>query len=203
MNRITTTLGCLSLLCTMSAGAQVPAGEPARFLQRYIGLTADQIEQARRGIVVTKVLASDDPEEIALFGIVAVDVPREEIVRQVRDLPKFLRTPGRTAFGLFQRPATVDDARTFVAEQSDLEAIKKCRPGQCDVKMPAADAKADDPEHALICDRSARCTVNLLWVRVRDAVTSAVDSMTLADLVPLPGTVAVTTPALTGAVTPS
>ena len=62
---------------------------------------------------------------------------------------------------------------------------------------------SDDPEHALICDRSSRCTVNLLWVRVRDAVTSAVDSMTLADLVPLPGTPAVTTPALTGAVTPS
>ena len=138
MNRITTTLGCLSLLCTVSAGAQVPAGEPARFLQRYIGLTADQVEQAKRGTVVTKVLASDDPEEIALFGIVAVDAPRAEIVRQVRDLPNFLRTPGRTAFGLFQRPATVDDARTFVAEQSDLEAIKKCRPGQCDVKMPAA-----------------------------------------------------------------
>jgi Rrf2 family protein len=34
-------------------------------------------------------------------------------------------------------------------------------------------------------------------------VTSAVDSMTLADLVPIPGTPAVTTPALTGAVTPS
>ena len=42
----------------------------------------------------------------------------------------------------------------------------------------------DDPEHATLCDRSARCTVNLLWVRVRDAVTGALDSMTLADLVP-------------------
>ena len=28
----------------------------------------------------------------------------------------------------------------------------------------------DDPEHATICDRSARCTVNVLWVRVRDAI---------------------------------
>ncbi len=43
---------------------------------------------------------------------------------------------------------------------------------------------SDDPEHAIFCDRSARCTVNLLWVRVRDAVTGALDSMTLADLVP-------------------
>ena len=42
----------------------------------------------------------------------------------------------------------------------------------------------DDPEPAVLCDRSARCTVNVLWVRVRDAVTGALDSMTLADLVP-------------------
>ena len=42
----------------------------------------------------------------------------------------------------------------------------------------------DDPEHAVTCDRSARCTVNVLWVRVRDAITGTLESMTLADLVP-------------------
>jgi DNA-binding IscR family transcriptional regulator len=42
----------------------------------------------------------------------------------------------------------------------------------------------DDPEHALACDRSSRCTVNVLWVRVRDAISGALESMTLADLVP-------------------
>ena len=45
---------------------------------------------------------------------------------------------------------------------------------------------SDDPEHAVACDRSARCTVNVLWVRVRDAIAGALDSMTLADLVPRP-----------------
>ncbi|MDQ2964853.1 MAG: Rrf2 family transcriptional regulator [Chloroflexota bacterium] len=42
----------------------------------------------------------------------------------------------------------------------------------------------DDPEHATICDRSSRCTVNILWVRVRDAIAGALDGMTVADLVP-------------------
>ncbi|OGO54085.1 MAG: hypothetical protein A2V85_12250 [Chloroflexi bacterium RBG_16_72_14] len=42
----------------------------------------------------------------------------------------------------------------------------------------------DDPAHLLGCDRSARCTVNVLWVRVRDAISGTLDSMTLADLVP-------------------
>ena len=64
----------------------------------------------------------------------------------------------------------------------------------------------DDPEHGLICDRSSRCTVNVLWVRVRDAVTGALDAMTLADLVPpVPATPADPTPSptLTGALTAS
>ncbi len=42
----------------------------------------------------------------------------------------------------------------------------------------------DDPEHATTCDRASRCTVNVLWVRVRDAITSTLESMTLADLAP-------------------
>jgi Rrf2 family cysteine metabolism transcriptional repressor len=44
---------------------------------------------------------------------------------------------------------------------------------------------ASDAEEHLACDRSARCTVNVLWVRVRDAITSTLDGMTLADLVPV------------------
>ena len=44
---------------------------------------------------------------------------------------------------------------------------------------------SDDPEHATMCDRTLNCTVNILWVRVRDAIAGALDGMTLADLVPL------------------
>jgi Rrf2 family protein len=64
---------------------------------------------------------------------------------------------------------------------------------------------SEDPEHALVCDRSTRCTVNLLWVRVRDAVAGALDSMTLADLVPprIPTAPAVQAPPLQGALTRS
>jgi Rrf2 family cysteine metabolism transcriptional repressor len=63
---------------------------------------------------------------------------------------------------------------------------------------------SDDPEHATLCDRSARCSVNVLWVRVRDAVTGALDGMTLADLGPLPGaSTTLPTTTLTGALTPS
>jgi Rrf2 family protein len=66
---------------------------------------------------------------------------------------------------------------------------------------------SDDPEHGTTCDRSARCTVNVLWVRVRDAIAGTLDSMTLADLVPprslQPEAAGAPEPALKGALTTS
>jgi Rrf2 family cysteine metabolism transcriptional repressor len=42
---------------------------------------------------------------------------------------------------------------------------------------------SEDPIHAGICQRTGFCTVNLLWVKVRDALSTALDSVCLADLV--------------------
>lgn len=41
---------------------------------------------------------------------------------------------------------------------------------------------SEEPTHAGICERTGFCNVNLLWVKVRDAIIDALDSVTLADL---------------------
>jgi Rrf2 family transcriptional regulator, cysteine metabolism repressor len=41
---------------------------------------------------------------------------------------------------------------------------------------------SEDPAHAGICERMGFCNVNHLWVTVRTAITSALDSITLGDL---------------------
>jgi DNA-binding IscR family transcriptional regulator len=43
---------------------------------------------------------------------------------------------------------------------------------------------ATEADHGPGCDRTSRCTVNLLWLRIRDAIAGTLDSITLADLVP-------------------
>ena len=129
----------IALTMGQFAGAQtqpVPAGEPARFLSKYVGLSPSEIEQAKRGEVVTKVLDASDRDEVALFGIVAVNSARDAVVKSVRDLPKFLRTPGRTAFGLFSTPAVPTDVNAFAVDPGDFDALKACKPAECDLKMP-------------------------------------------------------------------
>jgi Rrf2 family protein len=42
----------------------------------------------------------------------------------------------------------------------------------------------EDEAHGPGCERTSRCTVNLLWLRIRDAIAGSLESITLADLVP-------------------
>ena len=41
---------------------------------------------------------------------------------------------------------------------------------------------SEDPAHALECARVGFCTINVMWIRVREAITGALDSLSLADL---------------------
>jgi Rrf2 family transcriptional regulator, cysteine metabolism repressor len=101
------------------------------------------------------------------------DLPRaylEQLVVNLREAGLVTSTRGaHGGYELARPPETISMAEVLRALEGPIA------PMVC---------ATDDPEHAIVCDRSSRCTVNLLWVRVRDAVTGALDSMTLADLVP-------------------
>jgi Rrf2 family protein len=101
------------------------------------------------------------------------DLPRaylEQLVMSLRDAGLVSSTRGaRGGYELTRAPGEIRMSEVLRALEGPIA------PMLC---------ATDDPEHALTCDRSSRCTVNVLWVRVRDAIAGALDSMTLADLAP-------------------
>jgi len=101
------------------------------------------------------------------------DLPRaylEQLVMSLRDAGLVVSTRGaRGGYELSRSPETIRMSEVLRALEGPIA------PMIC---------ATDDPEHATTCDRSSRCTVNLLWVRVRDAIAGALEGMTLADLVP-------------------
>jgi Rrf2 family cysteine metabolism transcriptional repressor len=110
----------------------------------------------------------------SLAGIAAEeDLPRaylEQLVVSLREAGLVVSTRGaHGGYELARRPESITMSEVLRALEGPIA------PMFC---------ATDDPEHALVCDRSSRCTVNLLWVRVRDAITSTLESMTLADLAP-------------------
>ena len=59
------------------------------------------------------------------------------------------------------------------------------RRAACPVEPIAPMICASEEEvHGPGCERTSRCTVNLLWLRIRDAIVDSLESITLADLVP-------------------
>jgi Rrf2 family transcriptional regulator, cysteine metabolism repressor len=103
----------------------------------------------------------------------AEDLPRaylEQLVMSLRDAGLVTSTRGaRGGYELVRPPA-----------ETRMSEILRALEGPIAPMFCAT----EDAEHATICDRTSSCTVNLLWVRVRDAITGALDTMTLGDLVP-------------------
>ena len=101
------------------------------------------------------------------------DLPRaylEQLVTSLRDAGLVVSTRG--ARGGYELAFAPSDIR--------MGAVLRALEGPIAPMICAS----DEPDHAS-CDRSTRCTVNVLWIRVRDAITGTLDSMTLADLVPV------------------
>jgi hypothetical protein len=124
---------------TSTAGAQQPATTLTKFLRESIGLDAAQVAQAEQGEAVVKVLDTPNQRDVAIFGIVTMDAPRDAYVRHLSDFQRSLRTATRTSVGVFSQPAILDDARGVTIERQDAEDLQKCRPGKCDFKLPATE----------------------------------------------------------------
>jgi Rrf2 family cysteine metabolism transcriptional repressor len=103
----------------------------------------------------------------------AEDLPRaylEQLAFVLRDAGLVNSTRGaRGGYELARSPETIPMSEILRALEGPLA------PMIC---------ATDDPNHALDCDRTSSCTVNFLWIRVRDAIAGALETMTLADLVP-------------------
>jgi Rrf2 family cysteine metabolism transcriptional repressor len=100
------------------------------------------------------------------------DLPRaylEQLVMSLRDADLVRSTRGAHGGYELARPP----------EQIQMGEVLRALEGPIAPMICAT----EDPGHAA-CLRSGHCTVNLLWARVRDAIVGALDSMTLADLVP-------------------
>ena len=135
----------LPLLLMLQAAPAVAAPQRppqlTQFLQQSIGFTAQQLSALERGEVVVKVLDAHDRRDVAVFGVITIPKGRADYVRALRNFATSLRTPNRTRLGIFGNPASDSDVAAVVVSSRDVAEIKNCKPGDCVVKLPAADMR--------------------------------------------------------------
>src|SRR6266571_4404527 len=133
-------VGGLATAAAPGYGQQLPA-PLARFLRQSIGLDSTQVAVVERGAVVVKVLETENKRDVAVFGIITADVPREVYVQRLRDFRSSLRRPTRVRFGIFSDPPSAADVQGLIVDIPDLSEVRDCRPGDCKIKLPATEMK--------------------------------------------------------------
>ena len=118
------------------APAVAPAQEapPRPFLRKVIQLDDAQLAALEKGEVVTKLLPTTDKPEIAVFGVVKT-AGTVDLLLEGRDVKKFRQVPQIPEMGYFSTPAKIEDMKGLNHPPDDIAALKKCKPGSCDVKI--------------------------------------------------------------------
>jgi hypothetical protein len=109
------------------------------FLARGVRLNAQDLAAVKRGETVVRALPTGDTRDVAVFGVVQIDVPRSTFVNRQRDAARALRTATRTQVQAFSNPAVASDVQTLDVTNDDLEELRDCRPSSCNFKLPATD----------------------------------------------------------------
>ena len=119
------------------AAAQGMPPQLAQFLQQTAGLSTNDIRAVASGSALVKSLKVSDSREIALLGVVRINVPRSYYVQRVTDFASSLHQPSRTGLGIFSDPAVASDVAAFSLSHDDVKNLANCRPGDCKLKLPA------------------------------------------------------------------
>src|SRR5262245_51374086 len=119
---------CCIALSVAPLRAQTPP-KLATFLRNDIRLDTAQLAAVERAQPVVKILDPQSGRDVAVFGIIRIDVPRESYVARLRDFPTSLAAPTRPRFGIFHEPASAADVAAVTVADQDVAELKDCRPG--------------------------------------------------------------------------
>jgi hypothetical protein len=136
LRRVRTVLFPLLLTSAVSgaARAQAPA-ELREFLRDVVKFSDADIAAVETGQVKSVLLPETDKGEIAAFGIVRVAASPDRLQALARDVKAYHSMEGVVQIARFSDPPARGDCDALVVPDPDIDAIKKCKSGECDVKV--------------------------------------------------------------------
>jgi hypothetical protein len=112
-----------------------PAAPADVFLSTYLGLSSSELASVHRGDIIVKTLSTDVPQEVAVAGALKIEAEPEFFVERLRDIAGFRRSENVLAVGPFGRPPSRVDLDPFFLDLDDIDDLRRCRVGRCQVKF--------------------------------------------------------------------
>jgi len=123
------------------AGGVGNPGAPFRWFEPDAIISSDDHKRLARGEVVVKPLSSTSGQ-LGVFAITAMNAQPEVFVEWIRQISQLQRSKAVAASGRFSEPPSLRDLDGLHLDPRDLEAIRRCRSGQCALKLSATEIDA-------------------------------------------------------------
>jgi hypothetical protein len=142
MNMPRVHFGALAIVALAAASLETAqktaAAFPPRF-ERYLTGSARLTNEQRRALLggapVTKLLAADESKEVAVFGAIWIDAPMDRYVEAVKDIENLEHGGGFKVTKRISAPPRLEDFAELHLPEEDVEDLKTCRVGNCEVKL--------------------------------------------------------------------
>jgi hypothetical protein len=135
------TLRCLvpaaATALVLSASAIARDDSALSRLDRTLRLTPAERAIVENGDPVVRVLEPSAPHEVALAGVIRVDVPAHAFVGLAADLPRWKNGSAVMQIGKFSAEPSVAEVASLHLDEPDLAALRRCAGRPCDVKLAA------------------------------------------------------------------
>jgi hypothetical protein len=116
-----------------AAAGALPAEADAYL--RKAGFTAAELASVAGGQVVARVESTGDTGELVTVGAVTVRSTREQTAAYYDQMISYVDGQVTLAFGRFDDPPTLDNVKTLTLDQDEIEAIRSCKPRDCDLQI--------------------------------------------------------------------
>lgn len=126
------------LLQVFSANLQIVPPDLQTFLKNQVNFSQEDMQALEKRAVLTKQLDTGDRPEVAIFGVMHLEVPVDFFVDKYRDIETFMKSSQVVEIGRFHNPPHLNDLRGLSLDPKEVLAIKECEVGNCNMKLPAS-----------------------------------------------------------------
>lgn len=132
--RITSIL-VLTLVSAAATAAQVSLNEFQQLLRDRAGFADSDLATLNSGQPVIKVLPADDKREVSVCGVLRLGRVQELSLTALREAITTRNNKAVMGDGKFSSPPAVEDLNSLKLEDRDIQELKGCEAGDCDIKV--------------------------------------------------------------------
>jgi hypothetical protein len=120
----------------VALASQAPDSDPFAFFDPTVRLSVgDRARLDRRDSLVRTVKAGE--RDVAVFSAVQVDIDANRLVEWVRRIERLKQSSFVQEIGRFSDPPRLEDLAGLTIDRKDLDDLRRCRPGDCGIKLSA------------------------------------------------------------------